>query len=219
MRHLEDKGFEGTPKALGIDEQGREVLSFVPGEVVGQRGGGVPPAYVREVGTLAGVARLLRRYHDATVGFVAPDDAAWAYQVGAPHSGEVICHNDVGPWNVVFSDGRPIAFIDFDTAAPGPRAWDIAYALYRFVPYVPDDVCAIIGWPQPPDRPARLRTFCEAYGLENWDGILDVMVSRIEVMVATGMVAHDAGDPVYGDQWLQVMKSRLQRDMNFIRGL
>jgi hypothetical protein len=64
-----------------------------------------------------------------------------------------------------------------------------------------------------------LRTFCDAYGLERWDGILDVMVRRIEVMVATGVAAHNAGDPVHGDQWLQVMKPRLLRDMNYIRGL
>jgi aminoglycoside phosphotransferase (APT) family kinase protein len=217
LRHLEFKGFDGAPKALGFDKQGREVLSFIPGDAAGQRGTGTPPAYVREVSTLVDIARLLRRYHDATAGFVAPHDAIWAFQVGAPHHGEVICHNDIGPWNVVFSDGQPIALIDFDTAAPGPRDWDIAYALYRFVPYVPDEVCTIIGWTRPPDRPARLRAFCEAYGLADWSHILEVMVRRIEVMVATGMAAHEAGDPIHGDEWLRVMKPRLLRDMAFIR--
>jgi aminoglycoside phosphotransferase (APT) family kinase protein len=32
------------------------------------------------------------------------------------------------------TDGRPVALIDFDVAHPGPRAWDLAYAAYRFVP-------------------------------------------------------------------------------------
>ena len=46
----------------------------------------------------------------------------------------MICHNDVAPYNTVFVDGRPRALIDFDTAGPGPRVWDIAYAAYTFVP-------------------------------------------------------------------------------------
>jgi hypothetical protein len=31
--HLPDAGFTGAPLPFGVDEQGREVLSFVPGEV------------------------------------------------------------------------------------------------------------------------------------------------------------------------------------------
>ena len=32
LRHLEYVGFTGAPRALGIDERGREVLSFLEGE-------------------------------------------------------------------------------------------------------------------------------------------------------------------------------------------
>jgi hypothetical protein len=93
----------------------------------------------------------------------------------------------------------------------------VTYAAYRFIPYVPDDVCAIIGWSSPPDRPRRLRLFCDAYGWEDVDGIFDVMVRRIEVMVATGLARNAAGDPLYGDQWMTVMRQRLLRDIAFIR--
>ena len=31
--HLEEVGFDGAPRFLGIDDQGREVLSFVDGQV------------------------------------------------------------------------------------------------------------------------------------------------------------------------------------------
>jgi hypothetical protein len=216
LRHLECAGFDGAPRTLGLDDRGREVLSFIPGDVPIRRGSAVLPGYVRDEETLAGVARLLRRFHEATTGFIPPPDAAWAFQTGAPRSGDVICHNDIGPWNTVFVEGRPVAFIDFDTAAPGPRIWDVAYACYRFVPYVPDEICALIGWPAPPDRPRRLRLFCEAYGLADWSTVLDVIVRRIEVMVATGMAAHTAGDPNHGEEWLRVMRSRLLRDIAFI---
>jgi hypothetical protein len=56
LRYLDSKGFEGAPKALGFDEQGREVLSLVPGDVVGQRGNGISQEYIRLFDTLAGVA-------------------------------------------------------------------------------------------------------------------------------------------------------------------
>ena len=216
LRHLERAGFAGAPGALGIDELGREVLSFIPGQVEVARGRPAMPPHVRDSAVLVAVARLLRRYHDATLGFIPPGDAAWAFQVGAPRTGEVICHNDIGPWNTVFVDSRPVAFIDFDTAAPAPRAWDVAYACYRFVPYQPDEVCALIGWSAPPDRAARLRAFCAAYGGMNPATVLDVMVRRIEVMVATGTTRNGEGDPEHGAEWLRVMRPRLLRDRDFV---
>jgi aminoglycoside phosphotransferase (APT) family kinase protein len=167
--------------------------------------------------TVIDVGRLLRRFHDATVGFTPPLHPPWESQVGAPRDGDVVCHNDVGPWNTVFVNGRACAFIDFDTAAPAPREWDIAYALYRFVPFIPDEICALIGWPEPPDRPARTRAFCDAYGLSDRRAILDVMIQRIEVVIATGMARNAAGDPRHGDEWLRIIRPRLLRDIAFIR--
>lgn len=37
LDYLEARGFGGAPRALGIDEQGREVLSYLPGSTVGDR--------------------------------------------------------------------------------------------------------------------------------------------------------------------------------------
>ena len=31
LRHLEKVGFDGAPRLLGVDEQGREVLGYIPG--------------------------------------------------------------------------------------------------------------------------------------------------------------------------------------------
>jgi hypothetical protein len=36
LTHLESIGFEGAPRFLGIDHAGREVLSYVDGEVAGR---------------------------------------------------------------------------------------------------------------------------------------------------------------------------------------
>ena len=109
LRHLEAVGFDGAPRALGVDERGRDVLTFVDGWV--------PPNLDHfPDGTLVAAARLLRRFHDATAGS----------ELAAGH--EVVCHNDASPCNAVFVAARPVALIDFDHAAPGARQRDVAYA-------------------------------------------------------------------------------------------
>lgn len=160
LRHLESVGFEGAPRVLGVDEQGREVLTFVAGDV----GWRPYPEGIFDDEALAAAARLVRRYHDAVRGFVPPQGGAWRFQAGAPRGG-IGCRNDLAPYNTVYRDGRPHAFVDWDLAAPAPAAWDVAGAAYRFVPLHDDEQCRTLGMPAQP-RAARLRLFCDAYGLE-----------------------------------------------------
>ena len=115
LRGLEARGFEGAPRFLGIDDGGREILSFMEGEV-----GAYPAPYMWSDEALVEVMRLLRQLHNAAIGYVAPAEATWQFiYPDPPH--EMICHNDVAPYNAVFVEGRPRALIDFDTAGPGPR--------------------------------------------------------------------------------------------------
>lgn len=65
LRHLDRAGFDGAPRALGFDDSGREVLSFIPGEAGVRIDGAAAPAYTRTDATLIAVAQLLRRCHDA----------------------------------------------------------------------------------------------------------------------------------------------------------
>jgi hypothetical protein len=149
LRHLQAAGFEGAPRFLGVDEQGREALTFIAGEVTTYG----PPAGMYTDGALVAAAKLLRRFHEATVDFAPGHLDGWRFQVGAPRAGPVICHNDAGPYNAVYRAGHPIAFIDWDFAAPAPREWDIAYALWRFVPLYDDHTCTRLGWPVAPRGP------------------------------------------------------------------
>lgn len=73
LRHLEAVGFDGAPRVLGIDEVGREVLSWVPGDVPDRP---IETQYVSE-DVLRGVGRLLRRYHEAVASYEAPNGAPW----------------------------------------------------------------------------------------------------------------------------------------------
>ncbi|WP_312874611.1 aminoglycoside phosphotransferase family protein [Actinomadura litoris] len=160
LRHLESVGFE-APRVLGVDEGGREILSWVPGEAALRP---LAPHVVTE-GALEGVARLLRGYHEAVAGYVAPDGAPWESEAsnldGAP---EIIGHCDVTPENVVFRDGVPVALIDFDLARPTTRLYDVVTALRHWAPIAdPADRDALL---YRADVGRRLRVFCDAYGLD-----------------------------------------------------
>jgi hypothetical protein len=195
LHHLKSSGFVGAPRALGIDELGREVLSFVPGEA----GSMMPqPAYMWSDDTLIAVARLVRRYHDAVEGFEPPADARWRTQVGAPTRGEIVCHNDLAPWNTVFFDGKPSALIDWDFAAPGSRLWDVAYALWRWVPIYPDWKCRIVGT-KVPDYGSRARLFCDAYGFEGRYDLLATIRERMRVLSETIRSWGEAGEPGFDE--------------------
>jgi hypothetical protein len=154
LSYLHKAGFEGAPRPLGIDDRGREVLSFVPGTVPWPDRFDLLDPQRR----LAGAARLVREFHDAVTGFVAPAGASWQVLIPAEDEHEIIAHHDLAPWNLVI--GPRWAFIDWDLAAPGTRLWDVAYAVHGFVP-----LSANPRW-QRRDAATRVRVFADAYGLD-----------------------------------------------------
>lgn len=134
LQHLADVGFTGAPRFLGVDEQGREVLTYVPGEAV------TPPypEWALTDDALVSVAGLLRRYHDAVASY-DPSGQAWSEPVPAAYRGELVSHNDPNLDNIVFRDGQAVALIDFDLAGPGSRQWDLAGAARLWAPLRRDD--------------------------------------------------------------------------------
>ena len=176
LRHLEARGFNGCPRFLGVDERGREMLTFLPGEV-----GFMPYLWEGDTPLLA-AARLLRAYHDAVADYVPPPHAAWGYVDADVGRHEVICHNDFAPYNLVCADRQPYAVLDFDMAGPGPRLRDIAYAAYWFAPL----------WRQGDlserartDREAgsrRLHLFCDAYGIQATPELLDMVEEVLQFL-------------------------------------
>jgi hypothetical protein len=78
LRHLELQGFTGAPRALGFDELGREILTYVEGEVglgdrfIPNQGGRFDlrlPDYVWHEDVLVHLGALIRAYHDAAAAF------------------------------------------------------------------------------------------------------------------------------------------------------
>jgi aminoglycoside phosphotransferase (APT) family kinase protein len=149
LRYLEKVGFDGAPRLLGIDERGREVLSFVEGEVPHDLS-----EYRPLEARLTRVAALIRRFHDVTAGSALTGGA------------EIVAHNELGPHNTVFAGDEPLAFIDWDDAAPGTRLFDLSNAVWSY---------ANVGEDGGPVREqARLiRLLCDAYGWEDPHAIVD----------------------------------------------
>lgn len=186
LRHVERQGFAGAPRALGFDDRGREVLTYIEGEV-GQGAGFIPdeggrfdlrlPDYVWRDEVLVHLGALIRAYHDAAATFPW-SGRAWRLEAGQPV--ETVCHNDLTPWNTVFRAGLPVAFIDWDAAAPGPRAWDLGFIAWRWVPFWRDAKCRAHGLPTGvAEKARRLRLLLDAYGCEPEIGIVSAGIERI----------------------------------------
>jgi hypothetical protein len=170
LQHYERVGFDRAPRFLGIDEEGREMLSFVAGE----------PAFAPVPSTdrvVAGIGRLLRSAHDAQTGFVAPEDPAWIQTVAEP--AEVIGHLDLFWTNVIFRDGRPAALIDWELAAPTSRMLEVALAATYWAGIRIDE--QLVQWGIPLERRGeRLRLLCDSYGLDDSQraGLLEALLSH-----------------------------------------
>jgi hypothetical protein len=155
---FERHGWDGAPRFLGTDELGREVLSFIDGYVAWQPD---QPAEISSPACLAQVASLVRQFHDLTA--------------GTPLAGgqEVVCHNDLSPKNTVYRDTcgglHPVAFIDWDIAAPGARIHDVAHVCWQYIGLGPDIVDAA-------EAGRQMRLICSAYGLADRGQLIDTIL-------------------------------------------
>jgi phosphotransferase family enzyme len=156
LEWYERVGFDGAPRYLGVDEHGREILSYVEGE----------PAFAPVASSddvVAAIGRLLRAAHDAQNGFAPPGDAGWLH-VGEGEP-EVIGHLDLFWTNVIFRDGLPAALIDWELAAPAPRVLEVALAATYWAGIRIDE--QLVEWGIPlARRGERLRLLCDSYGLD-----------------------------------------------------
>lgn len=160
LRSIRAAGFHGASRPVGVDRDGRERLVFIEGEVPV-----TPyPAWSQTDTALVSIARLVRGFHDATAGFDL-EGHVWNDALADPVGGAVVCHNDLELSNVVFRDGVAVGLIDFEFAAPGRPAYDLAHLARLCVPIEHHMDRDRMGW-GPADHPARLRLVADAYGLD-----------------------------------------------------
>lgn len=166
MRHLRARGCDFVPEPLGVDEQGREMLSWIPGESASDPW----PDWLAAPELLVAVAEVQARLHRASAGYAAPADAAWAVTAGdyfpLGTEGPLVCHNDLSVTNVIVDPARSavVGVIDWDFAKPVDPLFDIMITARHWVPFAPPQwrvECLRDG-----DAAARFAVFADAHGLD-----------------------------------------------------
>jgi hypothetical protein len=205
LSHLERSRFDGAPRFLGIDEEGREILSYVEGVAPIQP----YPAWAHDDAVLASVARLLRGYHDAVESFDASGHE-WPTRIPAGYGPVLVSHNDPNLDNVVFRGGEAVGLIDFDLAAPGSRIWDVCVAVRLWAPLRPE--------PDVHDerrgrRLERLRLFVDAYGLDAADRklVLEGLIPSHDWIYDLISAAARAGSGGFAQYWTGDVPARTRR--------
>jgi hypothetical protein len=210
LEHLERVGFDGAPRFLGVDERGREVLSFIPGEAAIEP----VPIWALTDEALVSVAELLRRYHEAAASFKAAGHT-WPDFVPAEFRDGLVSHNDPNLDNIIFSGGVAVGLIDFDLASPGSAVWDVACAARLWAPLRDDR-----------DAPEelrgrsleRLRIFIDAYGLASRDRlrVVDAAIHAHERCYRVVGAAVDSGHEMFGHMWREGGRARADRTQRWI---
>ena len=202
LKHLETKGLDFVPRFLGLADSAHERLSYVSGQTVQDYP--LSDDFEMQAQAVRTAAKMLRTYHDATLDFPKTSDDVWFLSYPGPLEKQVICHNDFAPYNVTFEKGIPVGIIDFDTACPAPRVWDIAYALYRFIPLGRETFVASTKtyriYNSLRDRQKRqdlIDVFLDAYGFPDKASALNHVPLRLQSLVDLFDKQCLAGDPAF----------------------
>ena len=179
LSFMHENGFHSIPKPYGVNESGMEIVLYVDGVVYNNS----LPSEILTDEILIEVATLLRHYHDVGEKYIPQltGEEVWMLPKRLPI--EVMCHGDFAPYNITFVNGNVHGIIDFDTLHPGPRIWDIAYAVYRWIPFFSPanpDYCSGLK-----EQIRRLKVFIDAYDLGGMERkqLPDMMIERINSLV------------------------------------
>lgn len=167
-----------VPRMLGRDGRGRQTIEYIAGEMADAR----PPL---SLDGLERVGALIRSIHEASAPLEV-DGERWGRMLLPAAEPDLICHNDLTPWNLVTGDRW--VFIDWDGAGPSTRLWDLAYSAQAFAMLAPGES---VG-------PAieRLRRFLDGYGADDVlrTALPATMAQRAAAMRDMLARAHGAGD-------------------------
>lgn len=155
LRHLVDVGFAGAPRPLGYDDYGRQILTFIDGEVpAGEGPYRLPDPRIRSA------TALIKAFHDATVSSALCEGQ------------EVVCHGDLGPHNTVFHGAHAVAIIDFeDDVGPGRRVDDFAQAVWGFADLTDPGVAVT-------EQIRKTRLMCDVYGGVTPAAVVEALTAR-----------------------------------------
>jgi hypothetical protein len=177
---LADAGLPRIPRVLGLDDRGREILTFLPGRVLDIGRETLSDGQVRSA------MRWLRQYHAVVAGFPR-ESRRWRFVERALRPGEIVCHHDSAMYNMAF-DGEELAGVfDWDVAGPGIPLDDVAIFAWNTAVLFPDSPAAEVAH--------VLRTVAAGYGDLDPHAVLDHTVVRMTDAANRIASAQSAGDP------------------------
>lgn len=181
LRHVRDRGFGLAPEPIGTDDQGREMLAYIPGATVGDD---MPwPDWVWEDDLLVQVGQATAAYHRAVSGFRPAGTRPWQLGARDLQPDETVCHHDIAPYNAVVEHGQLRGIIDWDLAAPGTVRSELAFVAWQWVPLQHPVIASMFGCHQSDTAHLahRLRLLLDAYGLHQREGFIDDIIARIHL--------------------------------------
>lgn len=165
-----------VPRVHGLDEQGREILDYLPGHIIDLD---TERLSERQITAVVGWTRAL---HEAVAGFAHP--GPWRY---FPVEGAtLIGHNDIAPYNVCFDGEELVGVFDWDLAGPTTPLYELAFIAWNCVPLWRDIGADLAA--------RRLTVIARTYGGFTAAEILLAVPPRIQIMLDGIPVAAAAGD-------------------------
>lgn len=178
LQYLESEGMRGVPRFLGIDEQGREILTYVPGKTA-EHGYDFGHPCLHSDQAICDMALFMRKLHDVSTGFLPiAVKEGWINPHLPDIAYETICHGDAAIWNFTLVNDRIYGMIDFDQACPGTRAWDLTITVFSAVLvscYDYNHEEHAIGTKR------RIKLFFDTYGMECPQDIIVQTADRIQI--------------------------------------
>ena len=191
LSYLEEAGMPGVPRFLGLDGQGRDMFTYIPGKTMGHDFDHHHPCLTSD-DTVADTARFLRKLHDVSAGFLPQAEKNnWKNPFFPDQDYETICHGDTGIWNFVFVNDRIAGLIDFEQAYPGTRVWDLTQTLFCVIPLVPYGYEAS---KHAAERRRRINLFFDSYGMRRPANIAALIAQRIQLDCDDTVKRAQAGD-------------------------
>ena len=175
-----------VPWPLGRDESGRQSVEYIEGTLAIDQ---MP----LETDDLRRIGQMIRRIHHVSESVPIPDPEGRTMLLPADNP-NLMCHNDLAPWNLVIGDRW--VFIDWDGAGPSTRLWDLAYAAQAF---------GMLNEGEPVVAAAlRLSAFVDGYeaDAELRTALPAAMAERTAAMFELLRTSHETGVQPWADMYV-----------------